>query len=466
MKRAIRYEHHTEPLLPTHQFLRRVLLHAVAAAGLMLIALGVGAAGYRATEGMPWLDAVLNASMILGGMGPVDVLHTDAGKLFASIYALFSGVASSYNFYPFRNMKPEEGVALVAVGLGKEVVEGFEALRFCPAHPQVLPQFSNVKDVLKNAQRRFWALDMTSRDVIPGLRFDANLVCDDVTRALQEPAAALVASCYVRENDNLVDGLGRGAPLVTFARLLKGRGLPLPEILARVLEQTQAGMGMPVEIEFAADGDGVHQPLTFYVLQVRPMVVEPGLALADVGAIPPERLVVTSPGALGNGRSPAVRDVVVVQHDLERARTTDAAQVLERLNGELKAAGRPYLLIGPGRWGSRDPWLGIPVVWGQISGACAIVEVDFDDLDVEPSQGSHFFHNLTSFGIPFLPVHRRFGGGTVNWEWLARQPVRTTDLNGKVRHLELEESLQVQLDGARRHGIVLRSLEAPGRGSR
>jgi hypothetical protein len=129
---------------------------------------------------------------------------------------------------------------------------------------------------------------------------------------------------------------------------------------------------------------------------------------------------------------------------------------LEKLNGELKQAGRPYLLIGPGRWGSRDPWLGIPVVWGQISGAGAIVEVDFDDLDVEPSQGSHFFHNLTSFGIPFLPVHKRFEGGTVNWEWLSRQPVHAAVLEGKVLHLQLDEALQVQLDGARRQGVVLR----------
>jgi hypothetical protein len=304
---------------------------------------------------------------------------------------------------------------------------------------------------------------MTSRDLIPGLAFDANLVCADITQALQEPEAALVASCYVRENDNLVDGLGRGTPLVTFARLLKGRGMPLPQVLLRVLEMTQAGMGMPVEIEFAADGGGADRPPTFYVLQVRPMVVEPGLAIPDLDGIAPDRLIVVSPGALGNGRSQPLSDVVVVRHDLDRARTADAAIVLEKLNIQLRQEGRPYLLIGPGRWGSRDPWLGIPVAWGQISGARAIVEVDFDDLDVEPSQGSHFFHNLTSFGIPFLPVHRRFDGGTVNWEWLAAQPVRAEELDGKVRHLRLTEPLQVQLDGARRHGIVLRGEEAPTR---
>jgi hypothetical protein len=148
-------------------------------------------------------------------------------------------------------------------------------------------------------------------------------------------------------------------------------------------------------------------------------------------------------------------DVIVVWHDLDRARTPEAAIALERLNGELRQAGRRYLLIGPGRWGSRDPWLGVPIAWPQISAAAAIVEVDFDDLEVEPSQGSHFFHNLTCFAIPFLAVHRRPEAGTVRWDWLAAQPVRAQDVDGKVRHLRLDRPLHVLLDGARRRGVVV-----------
>jgi CheY-like chemotaxis protein len=376
-------------------------------------------------------------------------------------YPLFAGVASSYNFYPFAAMKPEDGVALVALGLGKTVVEGFDALRFCPAHPQVLPQFSAVKDVLRNAQRRFWALDMTSMDQIPGLRFDANLVQEDVTEALRRPDAALVASTYVRSNDALVDGLAPGgAPIVSFARLLKGRGFPLPQVLQRVLAMAQGGMGIPVEIEFAADPAQPGGAPVFHVLQVRPMVVERGVQTPDLDSLPRDHLLVDSPGALGHGRTDGLCDVVVVWHDLERARTLEAAVVLERLNAALRSAGRPYVLVGPGRWGSRDPWLGVPVVWSQISGAGAIVETDFDDLDIEPSQGSHFFHNLTSFAIPFLPVHRRHGGGSIRWDWLDRQPVEAAELNGRVRHIRLAQPLHVLLDGSRRRGVVVTPEDA------
>jgi CheY-like chemotaxis protein len=370
-------------------------------------------------------------------------------------YPSLSGVASSYNFYPFRDMTPEDGVALVALGLGKAVVEGFEALRFCPRYTQVLPQFSSVKDILKNAQRRYWALDMTTMDLIPGLPVDANLVQLDVQAALDGPEAAQIASTYVRANDAVVDGVAHdGTPIVTFARLLKGRGFPLGEVLSWLLGAAQRGMGMPVEIEFALDLATESREKVLHVLQVRPMVVELAGDRTDLASVPPERVVVRSLGALGHGRAEPIRDVVVVAADLDRARTPHVASALERINRELKALGRPYLLIGPGRWGSRDPWLGIPVVWAQISAARAIVEVDFADLDVEPSQGSHFFHILTSFGIPYLPVHQRQGQGKVSWEWLAAQPAETLDLDGKLRHICLAEPLEVVLDGATREGVV------------
>jgi CheY-like chemotaxis protein len=370
-------------------------------------------------------------------------------------HPLISGVASSYNFYPFRDMKPEDGVALIALGLGKAVVEGFEALRFCPRYPQVLPQFSSVKDILKNAQRRFWALDMTTMDLIPGLPVDGNLVQLDVQDALDDSAAGLVASTYVRANDAVVDGVAHGGtPLVTFSRLLKGRGFPLGDVLGWLLQATQRGMGMPVEIEFALDLVPDARAQVLHVLQVRPMVVE-AAASADLANLAPERVVVRSNIALGHGRSEPIRDVVVVLPDLDRGRTPEVAVALERLNQEMRGAGRPYLLIGPGRWGSRDPWLGIPVVWTQISGARAIVEVDFADLEVEPSQGSHFFHILTSFGIPYLPVHQRQGQGEVNWGWLASRPAESEAFDGKLRHLHLPSDLGVILDGATRTGVVL-----------
>ena len=369
-------------------------------------------------------------------------------------YPTFSGVTSSYNFYPFRDLSPRDGTALVALGLGKSVVEGFEALRFCPGQPQVMPQFSVVRDILRNAQRRFWGLDMTRADVLPGLVVDANLAEADVTQALDEPAMAAIASTYLPADDRIVDGLAaQGSPLVTFSRLLKGQDFPLPQILARLLKVTEASIGVPVEIEFAVDlkPRGVQ---TFHVLQVRPMNVERVPAAASLEPLR-EGAVVFSRSTLGHGRRGAIRDIIAIPRDLERARTREAAAALEAINRDLRREGRASLIIGPGRWGSADPWLGIPVTWPQISSARAIVETDFADLEVEPSQGSHFFHNLTAFGVAYFTLHRR-DDGAVDWPWLAAQtPVREA-LDGKLRHYRLDQPLEVVVDGARGVGAVVR----------
>jgi hypothetical protein len=369
-------------------------------------------------------------------------------------YPTFSGVTHSYNFYPFRDMSPRDGTALVALGLGKSVVEGFEALRFCPAQPTVLPQFSVVRDILRNAQRRFWGLDMGDPDVIPGMVFDANLVEGEVTAALPMEGMEGIASTYLASNDRVVDGLGvPGAPLVTFARLLKGHGFPLPGLLSRLLRTTERCIGVPVEIEFAADLARTG-PQTFHVLQIRPMHVEQVVPEASLGEDLRAKALVFSRSTLGHGRRTGIRDVIAIPWDLERGRTREAAALIEGINRELRVEGRACLIIGPGRWGSADPWLGIPVTWPQISSARAIVETDFQDLEVEPSQGSHFFHNLTAFGVAYFTIHRHGDGGHVDWAWLGRQPVVREALDGKLRHFRLEEPLEVRVDGAKGMGAV------------
>jgi len=370
-------------------------------------------------------------------------------------YPTFSGVCSSYNFYPFRDMSPRDGTALVALGLGKAVVEGFEALRFCPEAPQVLPQFSTVKDILRNAQRKFWGLDMSAQDVIPGLVYDANLVEADVTLALADQAMAPIGSTFLHANDRVVDGLVTpGARLVTFSRLLKGQGFPLPRILSGLLKAAERAIGVPVEIEFAADlKPGGRQ--TFHVLQVRPMHVEPLEADAALEDLRGEA-VVFSRSTLGHGRRGAIHDVIAIPWDLDRSRTREAVQHLEAINRGLRQEGRPCLIIGPGRWGSADPWLGIPVTWPQISTARAIVETDFLDLEVEPSQGSHFFHNLTAFGVAYFTIHRRDSEAVIDWAWLEGQETLRTEMDGKLRHYRLAEPLEVRVDGARGLGAVVR----------
>lgn len=370
-------------------------------------------------------------------------------------YPTFSGVASSHNFYPFNSLRAEDGVALVAAGLGKAVVEGFEALRFCPAAPSVLPQLSTVKDTLRNAQRRMWVLDMTQDGAIPGLPVDANLAMLDAHRALEGPWGAQIGSTFLKGNDTIVDGVsGGGVGLVTFSRILKGRAFPLPALLEWVLAAVQRGMGTAVEVEFAADLAAPGPP-TLHVLQVRPMAVEQQAAAAVLDAPPAGAVVVQSPAALGPTRCHGVTDLVVVSAELPRSRTADAAAALEDLNRALGRAGRPYVLVGPGRWGTRDPWLGIPVSWSQISSAQAIVETDFADLDIEPSQGSHFFHNLTAAGVAFLPVHPRGAGGRIDWGWLERLPPVAAALDGLVRHLRLAEPVQLVVDGAVRRGALI-----------
>jgi hypothetical protein len=373
-------------------------------------------------------------------------------------YPTFSGVASSHNFYPFRDMKHSDGVALVAVGLGKSVVEGFEAMRFCPRFPRVLPQLSTVKDTLRNAQRRFWALDLARVDELPGLDLDACLTNLEITRAFADGAAEPVGSSYVPGNDAITTGRARGGvPLVTFAPVLKGQRFPLAAVLVRLLELAQEGIGVPVEIEFAVDlaSDPDLRP-TFSLLQVRPMVVEQVGRDVALSAADTAGAIVVSTSALGHGRIAEISDLLVVRPGLDRARTAEVAAILGRLNGELRAADRRCILIGPGRWGSQDPWLGIPVTWTQISTARAIVETDFVDLEVEPSQGSHFFHNLTSSSVAFLAVHRQQDGGAVDWDWLDAQPAMSAELGGAVRHLRLGSPVSVLVDGASNRGAVVR----------
>jgi CheY-like chemotaxis protein len=375
-------------------------------------------------------------------------------------YPTFSGTAASYNFYPFGDMQPEDGVAQVALGLGKSVVEGFEALRFCPKYPQSLPQFSTVKDVLRNAQRRFYAVDLSKNDVIPGLETDRSLVRDDVSVAVEDGAATHIASTYDRANDRIASGLQPGgSPLITFDFLLRGRIVPLPDLLAKLLETCQRGIASPAELEFAVDiNPRLGQRQTFNVLQLRPMVFEQMDSDVALDETLMERAVVRSEVALGHGRRETISDLLVVDaRRMDRANTTDAAGLIEQLNRKLRQDGRHSILIGPGRWGSRDPWLGIPVTWPQISSVRAIVETDFADLQVEPSLGSHFFHNLTCYGVAFFAVHAQEGNGAVNWEWIDRQKTWEEEMGGIIRHIRLNKPAQVLVDGSSSRGVILES---------
>jgi CheY-like chemotaxis protein len=368
-------------------------------------------------------------------------------------YPDFSGVVRSHNFYPIEPMKADDGIAAVALGLGRAVVQDGSSLRFCPRYPQNLVELSTVKDVLANTQRGFWALSLDDPDGESTMRE----VRYDLAAAEKDGVLAALASTYSVENDAIYDGTSRPGPrFVTFAPILKLGLFPLPEILATLLEIGEEGVSAAVEIEFAATlatRPGVEHE--FAVLQVRPMSLMSEAESLEIGPVAPGSAIVISRRVLGNGRVEGIRDLVVVDFQrFERARSREAAEEIGRLNSRLLAGRTPYLLIGVGRWGSRDPWLGIPVTWDQVSGARVIVEAGLRDLTVMPSQGTHFFQNLTSFNVGYFTVNPELGEGEIDWQWLDAQP--QVSAAAHVRHIRLAGPVVVAMDGRKGEGVVLK----------
>jgi hypothetical protein len=374
-------------------------------------------------------------------------------------YPDFAGVARSYNFYPAPPTTAADGIAAVALGFGKAVVEGERCVRFCPRAPRQVLHFSSVADVLETSQRGFWALDLAGGEEAENTRE----VRYDLGAAEADGTLAAVGSTFSAENDAVYDGLSRpGVRIVSFAEILKHDAFPLAPLLATLLKIGSEGGNAPVEIEFAVDlsvPDGT--PAEFGFLQMRQLAPSRELEELDVSGVERSALLCRTGQALGNGKIEGVRDVVVVDfHQFERAKSLAAAQEVARLNDELLRSGTPYLLVGVGRWGSRDPWLGIPVVWEQISGARAIVEAGLPGFKVEPSQGSHFFQNLVSFDVGYFTVDSDGADGFVDWEWLSGQPAVSEA--GAVRHLSFPDPLLVKVNGRRHEGVIFK----PGKGDR
>jgi hypothetical protein len=368
-------------------------------------------------------------------------------------YPSLSGVVQSYNFYPIGHMKPEEGIAHIALGLGKTVVEGGTAMRFSPKYPQYLPQLSTVEDILKNAQRHFYAVPLRDDAEPPSLAEDADLVRLSVDDCPDSPALRRLASTYYPQEHRIRDGwLDGGYPVLTFAGILKYREFPLPEILSDILDLARKGMGCPVEIEFAVNLTGTPRPV-FDLLQIRPMAVARQKMTIEISEEDRRRAICYSSKALGNGQVSDLQDIVFVDPEkFDVAHTVDIAGEVGRLNKRIGAEDRRYLLLGPGRWGSADRWLGIPVKWNDIYAVKAVVETATAALRADPSQGSHFFHNITSLDITYLTTGVN-GEDFVDWEWLKAQPTETTTAH--LRHVRLERPLTIKIDGRRSQAVVI-----------
>jgi len=366
-------------------------------------------------------------------------------------YPTFSGVARSHNFYPAPPMVAADGIAAVALGLGRAVVEGGNCLRFCPRYPRHVPQIASTGEALDSTQRGFWAIPLGGEEA--GMRERWY----ELQAAEEDGALAAVGSTYSREDDAIRDGLGRpGRRLVTFAPILKHGRLPLGEILTDLLAETARALGTAVELEFAVNLDGPpERPAEFGFLQMRPLALAHERDALEIGEVAAQTVLCRSERVLGHGAVEGVRDLVVVDFQrFERARSREAADEVGRLNRLLLAEHAPYVLIGVGRWGSRDPWLGIPVTWDQVSGAQVIVEAGLRDLRVTPSQGSHFFQNLTSFNVGYFTVNPADGDGALDWEWLdAQAPVSET---AHVRHLRFALPLTIRMDGRHGRGVILK----------
>jgi CheY-like chemotaxis protein len=380
------------------------------------------------------------------------VVGTTHGPRF---YPDFSGVVRSHNFYPIEPMTFSDGIAAVALGLGHTVVDGGKCMSFCPRYPRNLLQFSSVEDILANTQTEFCALDL---DGVPHGGGPAHLreVRFGLDMAEADGTLHAVASTYSADNHAVYDGLSRpGARVVTFAPMLKHGLFPLPNILEVLVRAGEDALGNPVEIEFAVRLPQGEEPAEFGFLQIRPLTVARDHEDLVIGDIEPGQLICRSAKVLGNGRIENLHDLVMVDiHRFERSQSSEVAEAVARFNAVLSVENRPYLLIGVGRWGSNDPWLGIPVEWDEISGARAIVEAGFRDFRVTPSQGSHFFQNLSAFQVGYFTVNPDAGEGALDWQWLADQPA--VDEQGCVRHLQFAKPLQVVMNSRTSQGVILK----------
>jgi CheY-like chemotaxis protein len=373
-------------------------------------------------------------------------------------YPDFAGVAKSYNFYPVPPQKSSDGIALVALGLGKTVVDGGNTVRFCPRYPKHLLQFFSTKETIRNAQQEFYALTLED---IPeskvGHTPDRFVKRYDLEVAEKDLTLFYVGSTYSPENDAVYDGISRaGKRVVTFAPVLKHKAFPLAEVLDVLLDLGTWGMGVPIELEFAVNlkvPDG--EPRQFELLQMRPLVISHEREELDVENVSQEDLLCQSEQVLGNGAITNIYDIVVVDIEkFDRGKSRKVALEVSSLNSKLLNHKKPYLLIGVGRWGSLDPWLGIPVTWDQIAGASVIVEAGFKDLNVTPSQGSHFFQNITSFRVGYFTINSFIHFGFIDWNWLTETPA--IEELGYTRHLTFDQPVIVKISGHKNKGIIVK----------
>jgi hypothetical protein len=384
------------------------------------------------------------------------ILQEVVGKQYGDLYyPNFSGVLRSLNYYPIGDETAEEGIASLALGLGKYIVDGGQTLRVSPYHPTQVLQTSEMETALRDTQTRFYALDMSHIGGDFKVDDGFNIKKLRVKQADQDGALTYIASTYDPMDQVIRDGIYEGGrKIISFCGVLQQGIFPLPQLLQMAQKYGSEEMRRPVEIEFACNLND-NRTGEFYLLQIRPIVDSKQVLDEDLQAIPDEQCLLRSNNSLGHGISEDVTDVVYVKagEDFTAANNPMIASHIERINQKFLNEDRNYVLIGPGRWGSSDYWLGIPVKWPHISAARVIVESGLKNYHVDPSQGTHFFQNLTSFGVGYFTINTYTGDGIFQKEILDGMPaIEETEY---VRHVRFEKPLKIMMDGKKQTGIVM-----------
>ncbi len=373
-------------------------------------------------------------------------------------YPNISGVARSLNFYPIENEKPTDGIVNIAFGLGKTVVDGGISLRFSPAFPKKVIQLSSIDSALKETQKQFYAIDMSPDSFSAGEEDGRCLKSLDISAAEEHGSLKYIASTYDFQNHVLKDGTSySGKRIITFSSILKYNMFPLAEIIKTLLEMGQAAINTPIEIEFAVDLDtGKNNPAMFSFLQIRPIVEGAEQAEIELPEELPKETLIFSHKAMGNGMYDKLYDIVYVKPEtFNPAHTKDMARMIGEVNDQFVEDQRGFILVVPGRLGSRDPWLGIPITWSQISNARIIVEMGLTNFRVDPSQGTHFFQNMTSLQNAYLTINPFINDGIFNMEYLSNREALFE--NDYLRQVHFEKPLNVRIDGRTSRGLIYHS---------
>jgi len=370
-------------------------------------------------------------------------------------YPSISGVGRSLNYYPIGDERAEEGIVSLALGLGKYIVDGGQTLRICPHHPGKVLQMSDTEMALRETQTRFYALDLKNMGENFSVDDAFNLLKLSVREADKDGALQYLASTYNPTDQVIYPGVyPDGRKIISFVGVLEHDVVPLPHLLREVLRLGQEAMRRPVEIEFAVEIDAATRSCVFYMLQIRPMVDVKSDVHINLSEIRPETILLQSNNALGHGQMDDITDVVYVKTDGYNAGNNPLiAEEISRINAKFLDRGEHYVLVGPGRWGSSDSWLGIPVKWPNISAARIIVEAGLTNYRVDPSQGTHFFQNLTSFGVGYFTINDFNGDGVYNRAALDALPA--VEETAHVRHVRFPHALSIKVDGKKKLGYVL-----------